>query len=273
MPDPTQFPQQPQPGQPVQPNSISGGPDLPNASPGPSAGRDKKLPASDRPGGPKDATQGKAPREALKAELGSLNEQWVKTYLARRRLAMEALTTPPGQDEQDLPEAPNIEPKEYPLPTDPYWDADAHTHNDRPDYEPRDLGLEVLNRIIANPADVNFDHEHYQRPTDQRLIDAYAKEPRQRLAERVGLAAIRSDGSMWVVDGQHHSLAAIREHINALTYQSFLSSGWEMEKQVYDRYHAWHTALHGKEHDQAHNRVAPDIPESTRRFNKRKRRR
>ena len=90
----------------------------------------------------------------------------------------------------------------------------------------------------------------------------YAQEPRQRLSQRVGLLAIRSDGSMWIVDGQHHSAAAVQQHIVSLTYQSFLSSGWQMEKQVYDRYHEWHQALHGKEKDLAHNRVAPDVPES-----------
>lgn len=244
-PDPTQLPMQPQPAQPVQPNSIDNGPVLPNnQSPGPGRGPDPKQSAAARPGGPKDAAQGKGPRETLfSEEFNKLNKAWGHAYRHRKKLALEQLPKPISQDEQDLPEAPIVEPKEAPFPTDPYWAVDAHNHNDKPDYEPQDLGLTQLNRVIVNPLDVNVDHEHYQRPTDQRLVDRYSQEPRQRLSQRVGLIAIRSDGSMWVVDGQHHTLAADREHINALTYQSFLSTGWEMEKQVYDAYHRWHDSL------------------------------
>lgn len=255
--DPTQFPQQAQPAQPVQPNSLAGtAPDQPFASPGRSNGPDKNLPASDRPGGPNDAKQGKGPRESHQ-----LTDEWYRQYLHRRTLAMEVLAPPPVADDEDLPEQPTVEPKEAPFPVDPYWDADSHNHNDRPDYDPQDLGLTQLNRVIMNPADVHIDHT-YQRPTDHQLVARYMREPRQRLAERVGLLALRSDGSGWVIDGQHHTLAAVQEHINALTYQSFLSTGPQMEQQVYDRYHAWHTALHGKEKDLAHNRAAPNVPET-----------
>lgn len=260
-PDPTDFPTQPQPPQPVQPNSIAGGgSDKPFASPGLSNGPDPKMPPADRPGGPNDAAQGKGPRES--DEYGvRVTDRWYQEYLARRRIAAEALAPPPIADDEDLPEQPVIEPKEAPFPTDPYWDADSHNHNDKPDYDPQDLGLTQLNRIIMNPADMHIDHS-YQRPTDYQLVARYAREPRQRLAQRMGLAAIRSDGSTWVVDGQHHTLAAVQEHINALTYQSFLSTGPEMEATVYSKYHAWHKALHGTEKDLVHKRTAPDVPES-----------
>lgn len=257
QPDVIPMPQQPQPGQPAQPASAAGDP-LP--SPGASSGPDRGLPAKDRPGGAGDAAQGKAPRESIVDLLSQ--QQWLVEYLKERRVAAEALRPVPVADQQDLPEAPQMEPKEGELPTDPYWEADAHNHNDKPDYTPQDLGLEVLNRVITNPADLHYDHEHYQRPVDHRLVDKYTQESRANLSQRVGLVGIRSDGTAWCVDGQHHSLAAVREHINELTYQSFPSAGWQMEKMVYERFHAWHIALHGKEKDKAHDRIAPDVPEA-----------
>ena len=265
VPPPPVMPAQPQPQQPnYQSLSIDNGPPVGpgNQSPGPSTGPDAKQGSGARPGGPRDAAQGRAPRETgYHADTRRLNEAWKHSYNARRKMALEALPPVKSFDTEDLPEQPIIEPKEAPFPTDPYWEADAHNHNDKPDYTPQELGLTQLNRIQVDPRDVNIDHA-YQRPTDQRLVDRYSQEPRQNLSERCGLLAIRSDGSMWVVDGQHHTLAAVREHINSLTYQSFLSTGEEMEKQVFDRYHAWHVDLHGKEPDLAHGGKAPDIPEN-----------
>lgn len=234
-----------QPPQPPQPQQAAKAPELEPAVPDNKPARlNKRISPDARPGGPKDATQGKSPRESrFEADERRLKESWRHAYSARRRMALEQL--PP------LTEVPDVEPKEAPLPTDPYWEADAHNHNDRPDYTAADLGLTQLNRIQVDPRDVQVDHS-YQRPTQQRLVDRYSQEPRQKLAERAGLLAIRSDGSMWVVDGQHHTLAAAREHINSLTYQSFLSTGPEMEAEVYARYQAWHRDHQHHEQDLAH---------------------
>lgn len=265
-PDEPAIGQQPQPAQPGYSGlSIDSGPPIgPGQDPnGPSTGPDAKQGSAARPGGSRDATQGKAPRESDQYQTDSrkLKEAWKHAYNVRRKRALEALPPPQVFDTEDLPEQPKVEPKEEPFPTDPYWQADAHNHNDAPDYTPNELGLTQLNRIQVDPRDVNVDHS-YQRPEDAQLVDRYAREPRQRLTERVGLLAIRSDGSMWVIDGQHHTLAAIQQHVNQLTYQSFLSTGPELERQVYEKYHAWHMALHDKEPDLAHGGKAPNIPES-----------
>jgi HK97 family phage portal protein len=252
----------PKPGEPVtvQKPDPASAPDrvAPFAGPQPD-GADKQpppaapFPDKDRPGGPDDATQGRPPREARhRRDQRRLNESWQHAYRARRRAALE-----------QLPAADMVEPKEpdTDLPTDPYWEADSHNHHDKPDYDPRVLGLTVLNRIIADPRDIQADHR-YQRPERPQLIDRYVREPRSQLGQRIGLLAIRPDGSMWIVDGQHHTLAAKQAGLTMQSYQCFDSTGWEMENGVFDAFHRWHVALHGKEWDYAHQRVVPDIPES-----------
>lgn len=201
------------------------------------------FPAKDRPGGPDDAVQGKAPREnRYRRDFEELTEAWEASYRSRRRMALENL---PGL-QQDPPKAT----QGPPLPVDPYWDAGQHTHNDRPDYTPADLGVPTLDRVIVDPRDLRVDHT-YQRPLQADLVDRYRREPPARLMERVGLLALRPDGSMWVVDGQHHTAAAVAEHITAMTYQQFLSTGPAMEAKVYKALHDWHKELHRRERAKA----------------------
>lgn len=55
-------------------------------------GPDPNLPPDDRPGGPDDAAQGKAPKEnALRRDARRLDEAWGKAYRARRRQALKEL--------------------------------------------------------------------------------------------------------------------------------------------------------------------------------------
>jgi hypothetical protein len=207
---------------------------------------DKALPDKDRDGGPDAATPGRPPRENRYAhDFRRLSESWEATYRARRKMALEGLPTV-GED----PPVPDRLTQGPPLPVDPYWDADQHTHNDRPDYTPQDLGLPTLERVIVDPRDTGVDHS-YQRPRQAGLVRHYADEPRQRLAARVGLLALRPDGSMWVVDGQHHTAAAIQVGLTELTYQQFLSTGPVMEARVYAALHHWHTAVHKQERAKA----------------------
>lgn len=168
-----------------------------------------------------------------------LSESWQHAYRKRRRLALEAM--PKLSEIPDAVTTPGPD-----LPTDPYWDADAHNHNDVPDYTATDLGVDELQRVIVDPRDIRVDHS-YQRPQHADLVRKYAAEPRQRLGERVGLLAIRPDGSMWCVDGQHHTAAAVIDHMTAMTYQQFHSTGPLMEAAVYKRLHDWHGQLHKKD--------------------------
>lgn len=200
------------------------------------------FPDKDRPD---DAGQGKAPREnRYDRDFSELAEHWQASYRLRRKMALENLPDL-GQD-VDRPATT----QGPPLPVDPYWDAGQHTHNDRPDYSPLDLGVANLFRVIVDPHDVRVDHS-YQRPLQANLVDRYRREPVQQLMERVGLLALRSDGSMWVVDGQHHTAAAVAENITAMTYQQFLSTGPAMEARAYKALHDWHNELHRRDRAKA----------------------
>ncbi len=230
--------------QPV-PDQLAGFAGQPDGA-GQQAPPNAALPDKDRPGGPDDAAQGKPPREnRYGQDFRRLSESWQHTYRARRKMALENL---PQMGDQ--PVAPDPLPQGPPLPTDPYWDADQHTHNDVPDYTPQDLGVRALERVIVDPRDVRVDHT-YQRPRVEALVRKYMAEPRQRLMERVGLLALRPDGSMWVVDGQHHTAAAVAEGVTAMTYQQFASTGPKMEARVYAAYRRWHNLLHKQERGRA----------------------
>lgn len=126
--------------------------------------------------------------------------------------------------------------------------ADTTDHNDRPDYTAADLGVPSLQRIVANPQDVNIDREHYQRPLDPDRLAHFLDMPKRKLKKRVGLVAVRPDGSLWVVDGQHQVQAAVQRDIAQMAFQSFPSTGWEQEAEVYQAWQRWHAA-HGHNHD------------------------
>lgn len=223
-------PGQPQPAQPGYSGmSITNGPDLgPPSSPSSTGGKgpDKRLPAADRPGGPKDATQGKAPRESqYERDRRLLNESWRHAYRARRRQALRE------------------------LPTVEHDSSPDHHHHKLPDYNPTALGIDSITLKKVDPKAVNTDHR-YQRPLDVERVTELAKDPKE-LKGHVGLLAIRPDGSMWVVEGQHHTAAAVQDDIPELSYQTFKSSGWKMEQKVYMAYHLWHDMRHQMEQREA----------------------
>ena len=107
---------------------------------------------------------------------------------------------------------------------------------------PADLGLPdgALHTIRIDPQDVNSDRQHYQRDLDPDRVEEYRGEKRKKLAARWGLLARRPDGSLWVVNGQHHTQAAVDEQIPALNYRMFDSDGWEQEAAVYAAWERWH---------------------------------
>lgn len=226
----------PQPLQPMQPMSLTGGKPLPANI----TGRDPEA----RPGGPKDAIQGKGPREDSRYDTDrrKLNESWSVAYAARRKAALKELNAN-VTSASDVPKSLNIT-QGPPLPEDPQLGNDSmHAHHDRPDYDPAELGLTMpLQRIIVNPRDTHVDHV-YQRNLHSNLVDKYMHN-RQQLAEHIGLLAIRPDNSMYVVSGQHHTVAAIQSGLTELTYQSFPSSGTAEEAMVYKAYSEWHKKWH-----------------------------
>ncbi len=215
--------------QPVQPPEAPPAPKTqfePFASPGPSTGPDKNLPSSDRPGGPKDAAQGRGPREnRYTQDRRRLRDAWNHSYAARRREALKEFTK--------ATESVFVED-----------DAVNTHHHDGPEYDPKELGIKgPLTKKFVDPKMVNVDHR-YQRALNPKRVEQFAKQ-KDQLAEHVGLLAIRPDGSMWVVSGQHHTAAALEDKIPKMEYQTFKSTGWRMEKRVYDAYAKWHAMQHG----------------------------
>lgn len=164
------------------------------------------------------------PQESLDAEWQRLSEAWTQQYLARRRQALA-----------DLPLAEHAG---HPGDTDV-----DHDHHSGPDYRPSELGVPALHPVTVDPATVRADHS-YQRPLDHDKVEHLTAEPKDRLAGRVGLLAHRPDGTYWVVDGQHHTAAAVKAGIRKLTYQCFDSTGEQMEARVYAAWQRWDNAHH-----------------------------
>lgn len=116
---------------------------------------------------------------------------------------------------------------------------DHHDHNRKPDYTAEDLGVPDLFKVRVDPRDVRADHR-YQRRLNQARVDHYAQEKRRALKHRHGLLAIRPDSTLWVINGQHHTAAAVEQGVKHLTYQAFVSDGWRDEARVYAAWQAWH---------------------------------
>lgn len=214
--------------QPPQPPQAPPAPKLdPFASPGPSTGPDAKLPPADRPGGPRDAAQGTGPRETrYTQDRRKLRDSWNHSYAARRRMALKELAA--VVEGSVFVEDGAVDGK----------------HHDGPEYSPEELGIKgALSKKEIDPKMVNVDHR-YQRPLDPKRVEHFAKH-KGELKDSVGLVAIRSDGSMWAVSGQHHTAAAVEDCIPKMTYQTFRSTGWRMEKRIYENYAKWHAAQHG----------------------------
>jgi hypothetical protein len=126
---------------------------------------------------------------------------------------------------------------------------DRVDHHAAPDYTAADIGVPALGSVRLDPQIPNVDRQHYQRDVDPNRIKKYRKEDRDKLAGRWGLLAHRPDGSYWVINGQHHTIAAIQEGVSSLPYRVFESTGWRMEERVYAAWEDWHARYDHKDQD------------------------
>lgn len=109
--------------------------------------------------------------------------------------------------------------------------------HDGPDYDPEALGIQGPTRLqMVDPQVPNVDRQHYQRDLNLDRVSMYEQAPKKDLENRVGLLARRPDGSLWTIDGQHHTLAAIGRGVGKLPYRVFDSTGPEQEAGIFQ---AW----------------------------------
>jgi hypothetical protein len=97
-------------------------------------------------------------------------------------------------------------------------------------YEGLDL---VLKYQALDPQWLNNDHVHYQRDLDIARSGAYTK---KELKGRTALVAYHPDGTYWVIDGQHHTAAAVRLGIDLVGCWVYNSTGWKMDKEVFNAF-------------------------------------
>jgi hypothetical protein len=131
-------------------------------------------------------------------------------------------------------------------PDRPRHHDDQTDHHAGPDYTAGDLGVRALDSVTVDPQVPNVDRQHYQRDLDLDRVARFEKEKRSKLAARWGLVARRPDGSLWIINGQHHTLAAVGRGIPELHYRVFNSTGAAQEARVYTAWEDWHDA-HGHE--------------------------
>lgn len=109
--------------------------------------------------------------------------------------------------------------------------------HDGPDYDPAALGIHGPTRLqMVDPQVPNVDRQHYQRDLNLDRVSMYEQAPKKELENRVGLLARRPDGSLWTIDGQHHTLAAIGRGVGKLPYRVFDSTGPQQEASIFQ---AW----------------------------------
>jgi hypothetical protein len=108
-------------------------------------------------------------------------------------------------------------------------------------YNPADLGLAngALRFEILDPQLAGNDRAHYQRPVVEARVQRYLRLKGDELEQRIGLLGCRDDSSLWVLDGQHHTEAAIRRGIALMGYWIFDSGGWEDERRVFEAFQEW----------------------------------
>lgn len=128
--------------------------------------------------------------------------------------------------------------------TDP---PDGHDHHAKPDYTAGDLDVDALYEAEVNPQVVNADRQHYQRDLDPERVAEIRKQKRKKIAARWGLLGRRGDGSHWVINGQHHTQAALEEGIPTLNYRVFDSDGWVQEAEVFAAWQRWHDQYHASQ--------------------------
>jgi hypothetical protein len=105
-----------------------------------------------------------------------------------------------------------------------------------------------------NPQYMNNDHTHYQRFRIETLVQEVLAKDEQTIHDELsaspkhmGIVGLRSDGTYWVINGQHHIEAEIRLGTPSLEYHVFDSLGWEHEKEIFDKFAIWQQTEHEKE--------------------------
>jgi len=95
------------------------------------------------------------------------------------------------------------------------------------------IGVHNVRRITIDPNILNNDHQNYQR---NRIEDKVLHHMKHWDKEdyNSGIVAMRPDGSYWLINGQHHSDAAVRLGISVVQYYIFNSTDWTYEKGIFD---------------------------------------
>lgn len=81
--------------------------------------------------------------------------------------------------------------------------------------------------------------DQYQRPVDPVNLARKLNALRQGDRTFLGLVARRDDGRYWVVDGQHHVLAARACGLSRLPFLVFSSAGAQIEAMWFGRWNAF----------------------------------
>jgi phage portal protein BeeE len=165
----------------------------------------------------------KAPVEgAIDREWAELSEAWTAAYRQRLALALDELPAVAEHTGQA---------------------TGGHDHHDKPDYRAVDLGIPGdLERVTVDPGTLHVDHDNYQRARDDEHVARIAAKGKGKLKGRLGLLARRDDGTLWIIDGQHHSAAAVVLGIKKMTYLVFDSTGPDLEARVFDAWQRWDNA-------------------------------
>jgi hypothetical protein len=114
-----------------------------------------------------------------------------------------------------------------------------HSHEIKPPYTEEQIGLPkgAIRYESIDPQIPINDRQNYQRHIDDIRVQHSMKQP--DVAQRIGLLAKRSYGAYFIIDGQHHTEAAIRLGINIMGYWVFDSDGVEHEKAVFNKFALW----------------------------------
>ena len=180
-----------------------------------------------------DVERGEARAEALSALLAQQRRQVIAT-LPKDRQSSGALA-------RQLPKK-SLRPKSlkpaFPI-ADNLWHVALMT---------AELGYNALDLNISggslrfdtiDPQLVNTDRLHYQTPLAEVRVQSYVALAPHLLSQRIGVLACRDDDSLWVIDGQHHTAAAVRSEIDLMGYWIFDSSGYAEERRVFQSFQAW----------------------------------
>jgi len=107
-----------------------------------------------------------------------------------------------------------------------------------------ELSLEDCNMRVEDldPQLFNNDRMHYQRNRIESNVKRIMKKYESDSAKHA-IIAQREDGSYWVINGQHHSEAAIRLGITSVPCYVFDSNGFEHEREIFVKFQEWQKEL------------------------------